>query len=332
MNIESIQRLRELYADSWMYPKQAIDCMFILISTSEQIEELKKTRAYFADCWMYPKEAIDEMCEIISPRRSDLDALRVEFVNCWMYPKEAIDEMIMRIGSALPRSADVTDGVAVITNGADNAAIIKLKATIELSQSGTGNPSPENIRTISGWDEMTISNDSAPGEHNLEVTIEFPLEAGNVYGGELTVNGDGSGTLISNWEYCVFSELSWQIDSSGRFTALLPTAPGGGGTARTINGVFSCYLCLHNKETYDATWNNVGYFDATRVRIHDTRFTTVEEFLEEVGNQSFAYEISTPQSYTLSGLEVMKTVSGVNNIYVDTGDILELDYYANLLN
>ena len=67
---------------------------------------------------------------------------------------------LMEESNKLYNTAYVTDSasgsVAHFTDGADDVPIKSLKVAIEPVQSGSGDPSPSNVRAISGWDSVNI--------------------------------------------------------------------------------------------------------------------------------------------------------------------------------
>jgi hypothetical protein len=83
--------------------------------------------------------------------------------------------------------------IATFTDGS-NLPMPKLQVGIEPIQEGSGDPSPENIRPISGWDEVNVVvSPTTDAEDGTTYTIQFkdgdnPL---TVYGGSLdVVNGE----------------------------------------------------------------------------------------------------------------------------------------------
>lgn len=70
--------------------------------------------------------------------------------------------------------------------------LVKLKTTFSPKQAGTGDPTPENVRPISGWDsvKVTVSNESESHDYNLT----FPEI---IYGGTVdAVTGEGSNLYL----------------------------------------------------------------------------------------------------------------------------------------
>ena len=70
--------------------------------------------------------------------------------------------------------------------------LVKLKTEFSPKQAGTGDPSPENVRPISGWDsvKVTVSNESE--NHDYNITLPE-----TIYGGTVdAVTGEGSNLYL----------------------------------------------------------------------------------------------------------------------------------------
>lgn len=82
-------------------------------------------------------------------------------------------------------------------------SLVKLTTTFSPKQAGTGDPSPENVRPISGWDsvKITVSNESV--SHDYDITLP-----GTIYGGTVdAVTGEGN----KEWEVVEFDGTeNWQ--------------------------------------------------------------------------------------------------------------------------
>lgn len=68
-------------------------------------------------------------------------------------------EVIASIPNFAPIITDTVSGdIVSFTDGADGYPIKSLKVSLQPKQSGTGDPSPSNIRPISGWSGVTVYN------------------------------------------------------------------------------------------------------------------------------------------------------------------------------
>ena len=162
--------------------------------------------------------------------------------------------------------------------------------------------------------------------------IEFPTEAGTVYGGELTVNENGSGTLTVDMVGRYLSTLTWTAN------AIAHTFNGEGFTERkrNIDGVGTS-LCDRYKFYTSSQVGSADYGIALansnstpfRIYVRDIRFDTVAQFTESLSaNDVFVLcPALNPVTYQLAAPQV-STLLGLNNIWADTGDI-NLEYHAD---
>lgn len=157
--------------------------------------------------------------------------------------------------------------------------------------------------------------------------ITWQTEAGTVYGGTLTVNGDGTGEIVADRVYFVPTTLSYV------------------GTASTGVQYGSCPLSVNNKnESLLSDNNNIssaykliksapstsGWFRVNNgtLFIYDDRFTDLSTARSIVGTEQpqFVYEIATPIIIPLTNLPSIKTLLGNNNLWADCGNILLMEY------
>lgn len=160
-------------------------------------------------------------------------------------------------------------------------------------------------------------------------TIEFPSEAGTVYGGELTVADDGSGTLTVNKEMVTISQITWsRVYLSGHYVfrsnSLYGTASQQGWCEcyNVVTGVSApnvpddCILLRSN------TWDSNN-----RIAIRDDTYEDATAFKNAMGSYKIVREAKNPATYQLTAPQV-RTLLGLNNIWADTGDI-SLEYHAD---
>lgn len=188
-------------------------------------------------------------------------------------------------------------------------------------QSGSGTPSPSNPRALSSRNEIGIT-------HNGD-TINIPLlSAAPTYGGELdllTGIYTDYGTVVN------FSDLSWSWgETYALFSAQLP--------GRILQSDEQFAFCSNYEYigAGDIAWiaaniqeNQIALqTTSTRLRIKDTRFTTVEDFLAANANTQLvyrkaptAYKLPVPDVLPISGANSYTTTSGsfsaIVNAYLD---------------
>ena len=103
------------------------------------------------DTWagQYEGYNLDELVENVNNAVAKVDGMETDVSKL----KEDLSDLL--------NSAFVTDsasgGVAHFEDGADNVPLKSLKVNIEPVQSGSGDPSPSNVRAISGWDSVKVT-------------------------------------------------------------------------------------------------------------------------------------------------------------------------------
>ena len=80
-----------------------------------------------------------------------------------------------------------TGSPANFPDGADGVPVEDLKVTIGLAQSGSGTPSPENVRPITPWTGLTLSHSGADTSDPEELAVSWEDAAGHVWAGTLDV-------------------------------------------------------------------------------------------------------------------------------------------------
>ena len=219
--------------------------------------------------------------------------------------------------------ASITDGTALL--------MPSLKVGIEPVQEGSGDPSPENIRPISGWTEANVSvSSTTSAEDGTTYTIQFkdgdnPL---TVYGGTLDVT---TGELVVDRAEVDLGTLDWTyVTSQVRFYTHF-NCKGAINNMTVGNIICSAYM--------SDTYNNVvgGVNDATIaipqngdiLTVHDSRFADVTDFKTAISGVQLVYELATPQTYHLTPTQI-RTLVDNNNIWADTGNIIEGKYFKSL--
>ena len=240
-----------------------------------------------------------------------------------------------------PVIIDTASGaIAHFEDGADGMPIKTLTVNIEPVQTGSGDPSPQNVRPISGWTGASIYREAVYNPSASPIAeIPFPTPPGTVYGGMLDVT---SGVLTVTKTITVLdgsADENWYEISSGLFESddCLPDT-------YNINSEVD-WICNKYKIGGSVT-NSTGAANAEdktifnqkgssgsrrwdRIWIKDTSLTTLEDFTTSLSTTPVQLVYSLPESltYQLTPAEV-KTLLGQNNIWADTGDV-SVEYPAD---
>lgn len=211
-------------------------------------------------------------------------------------------------------------------------ALKQLKVNIEPVQSGSGDPSPTNIRPISGWTEVNVRvhNDSVDNQYNI------PLGQ-TVYGGVLDVV---SGKLVVDRAMVDLGSLMWFFIDQGNNVYFAPyffaiVEPLGIKYEGNFGLVTYSLLCSiyriaeRGRNFTDGAMCADGIIaeqKVTQIQIKDSHYTSASDLKTALTGEQLVYELATPITYQLTPTEV-RTILGDNNIWADTGSV-EVTYRA----
>ena len=157
-------------------------------------------------------------------------------------------------------------------------------------------------------------------------TIEFPSEAGTVYGGELTVNEDGTGTLTKTMDIVKVGDITW-TKSGDYFRS---------NAKNSVIEINSPAYCSMYPVDFEAPISD-GYIGVglravsssyyLMVRDSSRSSMTASEWKTAFSDMEIVYTLKTPVVYQLTASQV-STLLGLNNIWADTGDIA-VEYHAD---
>lgn len=165
-------------------------------------------------------------------------------------------------------------------------------------------------------------------------SITFPVSAGTVYGGELTINKDGSGTLVVDRQYVTYTGSNgenWLSNGANGFYIAKYVQSEGEKIAGEI-------LCSELKALLKGSSDELNVWQCRlnnaktnfMVKPDATLYPDVASWKTYLASNNLhvLFERPTPLTYTLTPGQV-KTLLGVNNVWADTGDINEVQYPAD---
>ena len=203
-----------------------------------------------------------------------------------------------------------------------------------------------NAATVSG-DHVQIMAYSADEDDTFApytgatYAVNFPSEAGTVYGGTLNVYSDGSGTLTVDRNMVTLNGTeTWTNVSANPDIFACNSAAPNCDTSKVWDTAHSGSLQLTTNETSTTYYNNNSLRNnapctalrniGTVVLSIGADYTTVEQCKAWLAEHPLqvAYYI-TPTTYALSAVQVATMLNGVNNIWTDTAGTLTTEYYAS---
>lgn len=218
----------------------------------------------------------------------------------------------------------IIDNVDVATFDSDGTDLKALVVGIEPVQSGTGDPSPDNERPITGHSSVNVI--VSPTLNPLDGTItNIPLGT-TVYGGTLDVT---TGVLTVEWVIVDLGTLNWSYGVAS-YTYYYASAPGGKLGVQT-NGICSAYKFTELGPPFATMYSvsvgtpyiSTGYCG---IAVKDDRYAgDVAAFKAALNGVQLVYELATPTTIQLTGQQIA-TFLGTNNVWCDSGKIIHLEY------
>lgn len=242
-------------------------------------------------------------------------------------PQGAPGEVSLAQLYAVYPSDSASGPVASFPDGADGIPVKSLTVQILMQQPGSGDPSPDNIRPISGWTGMTISHSGADTSDQETLTVSWETEAGTVYGGTLdvttglltadseivTVTGGCLNQNTQSTRYPVgpVGYVDPQRGAANRLLFVQTAAAAGALTVRLVNSEAYAAANLYIRIQTAAFSSASACTQATN--------ELLAQWAMEGTPLQVVYGLAEPKTYQLMPTEV-KTFLGENNIWGDAGD------------
>lgn len=211
---------------------------------------------------------------------------------------------------------EASGAVASFSDGA-SAGLAKCIVEIVPKQAGSGTPSPDNVRTISGSTSVTVTVSDGETSTTKTTPLGQMVYGGqlNVLTGELTIDKgmvtfDGS----EQWQSMASSgyPIAYRLD--GNWGAKNVSV----GTANGFSNRYEYSLISLPEQGYRFANNN-----SDTLYVYDKNFSNdlagFKASLSSI-NMQMCFELATPQTVQLTPQEV-NSLLGQNNISADTGDI-----------
>ena len=188
-------------------------------------------------------------------------------------------------------------------------------------QAGSGDPSPENVRPISGLDEVTVTQSKDEAQVK-QITLTLPK---TIYGGTVNaVTGAGS----EEWE---------AVTLSSEFLTTNRWAYGNNviyGEIPMANQVVGNIYCTHFKSGSDIPienleyWAKSEYFGDRRIAIRNDEWTSLDDAKAWFDAQAtastpvqVAYKLATPEPFQATGNQALTIQPGNHTMHTDGNNI-----------
>ena len=197
-----------------------------------------------------------------------------------------------------------------------------VKVSFSPRQEGEGDPSPENVRPISGYDSVTVTQSKDEAQVK-QITLTLPE---TIYGGTVdAVTGVGS----EEWGFYQITGTETTFVYNKYFYVNMNQRPGY--ALNLFDGV-----CSHYKYT---TFGNEGFIGVPTtarqiVFAPGSMYTLDEKGVEQWKSYlaaqasagtpvQVAYKLATPTPFQATGNQALPAVAGLNTVYTD-GDSLDV--------
>lgn len=235
-----------------------------------------------------------------------------------------LEERVDQLEDNIENNIAVSGPAALITNAAP-IIVSSLIANITAVQEGTGDPSPENVRAISGFSTVTITQKDAETSPTITNTYSIPLGQ-TIYGGTLDVN-KGLLTIthgyISDWSSYSFSTNNQGTNAFEAYCRITKKIG--------VDNILSNKLALVSRFTDTADYTIRGSSNDTDIDIKvpisvASSGTEVKQWLID-NSVTLVYELATPTTVQLTPTQI-KLLENYNVIMANSGDV-ELVYQPN---
>lgn len=233
------------------------------------------------------------------------DAMPQRFLKSGEVPKVMARNMV-------PSSTKTESGSIVSIEGTGADKVTSLVAQIEPVQAGSGDPSPTNVRPITGWTAVNVI--VSPTTIASDGTTTTTALGRTVYGGTVDVV---TGVLTVTWVAARIGALTWGYNSNGNYfyTSSVSKAAG---SFNILSDIYA--TATVDDVTRMGDYHIKGSAANNNLFVTDSRYTTVADF-KSANDQRYIYvEAATPQTYQLPAQQV-ELLTGNNNVWADTGDI-----------
>ena len=228
------------------------------------------------------------------------------------------------IYSALERAGIISlydkKGNPLSIDNAVDGRVYDLIVSMIPKQSGTGTPSPDNVRTISGYNSITVTVNSTDNEITFDSTV---------YGGTLNVL---TGDLVITKDVIDLGSLTWTKETNtGAFWAYATAKKNGSldiicDSYASLGESFSFanYSRYPDKSIGGNLTNNILY-------LKDTGYTDAATLKAALNGVYACVVLATAVTDTVTA-QTISLSAGSNTVASDTGSEMELKYLGTIVN
>lgn len=208
-------------------------------------------------------------------------------------------------------SSTATGNPVTVENPSGLSVVTGLSLDIQPVQSGSGDPSPTNVRPITGHTSATVQR-TVDGE-STDYTIDLN---GTRYGGSLNVL---TGVLTVTHQIVDMGSLTWRYESNTNCMVSSPLSgarlPSSDSVA--VNAITSVAKVIPASQRVQVSGIRAYMFTGNREMLfRDTGYTDASTWKTAVTGQTICYELTTPTTVQLTAQQV-SLLTGTNVISTD---------------
>ena len=201
-------------------------------------------------------------------------------------------------------------GNPISISGAAAAYAMGLFMTIEATQSGSGDPSPTNVRPISGISTASVQTTDGTDTNTATITL-----GQTVYGGSVNFK---TGEVIVTHGFTTVSDLNWTTSVLQGVTRMvsdeIENMKHGSNNAYIANAICSIYTVTAVNFLYTTTYDKkFGVDSYGSIFVLDIAYTDATAFKTAMSGVQLCYELATPLTLTLTPAE-LELLKGDNTI------------------
>lgn len=201
----------------------------------------------------------------------EYETLLADFPQGKRNPTDALNELRDMVIGQFP--IKTASGSIVTFDTSLALPLVSLKANITAQQAGTGTPSPQNIRSISGFSSVRL--------WNTQYAEYF------------------KGLLLGTYAFAELGDLYWAIGSGGatRFVSTIASQP----PKSSGNIICDCYQTTTNTAIYAGSVDDAIALHTTgAIWVRDTDYETADAFKTAMDGRFAIYELATPTTPTIT--------------------------------
>lgn len=222
--------------------------------------------------------------------------------------------------------ADSSTGIATISDAVRGPVKSIIVSNIEPTQTGTGDPSSENVRPITGYTGLNIIvSPTTDAQDGITYPVSWESGVGTIYAGTVNVT---TGLLTVTMKSLDLGSVNWnrrKSPKSGADYYLFDYAVPNGKATPTKNkcSIYPFVGAYSNMSTDKCC----GYIYTSSIAVRDDSYETKEAFKTAMSGVQFVYELAAPLQYAITPTQVA-TLIGTNKIWSDIG-LASVRYESN---